>query len=99
MCYQSVGLIARAIEEAGIPTISMTSARDVTESVKPPRAVFLNFPLGFQTGKPFDRELQMSILRDAFEALKTITEPGTIVDLPYEWQPGDNSWEDNVLKD
>lgn len=63
----------------------MTSARDITALVKPPRAVFLDFPLGHQTGKPFDRELQMSIVKDAFQALKTIKEPGTIVDLPYQW--------------
>ncbi|MBI2909244.1 MAG: hypothetical protein HYX92_16490 [Chloroflexi bacterium] len=74
------------MEEGGIPTISMTSARDITALVKPPRAVFLNFPLGHQTGKPFERELQISIIKDAFTALMTIKEPGTIVDLPYEWR-------------
>ena len=44
------------------------SARDVMEAVKPPRAVFVDFPLGHNTGKPFDKELQLNILKDAFEA-------------------------------
>jgi hypothetical protein len=88
-----VGLIARVVEESGIPTISVSSARDITELVKPPRSVFVNFPLGHETGKPFDRDLQMEIVKDAFEALKTIEEPGAIVDLPYEWEEGDDSWE------
>ena len=88
-----MGLIARTVEEGGIPTISVSSARDITESVKPPRSVFLNFPLGHTTGKPFHRDLQMKIIKDAFDALKSIKEPGTIVDLPYQWQEGDDSWE------
>jgi len=88
-----VGLIARIVEEGGIPTISASSARDITESVKPPRSVFVNFPLGHTTGKPFDRELQMKIIKDAFDALKSIKEPGTIIDLPYQWEQGDDSWE------
>lgn len=81
------------MEEGGIPTISVSSARDVTEMVKPPRSVFVNFPLGHTTGKPFDRELQMSIIKDAFNALKSIKTPGTIIDLPYQWNEGDDSWE------
>ena len=35
----------------------------------------------------------MKNIKDAFEALKSITEPGAIVDLPYEWEEGDDSWE------
>jgi len=88
-----VGLIARVVEESGIPTISASSARDITELVKPPRSVFVNFPLGHTTGKPFDRDLQTRIIRDAFEGLKSIRDPGAIVDLPYEWQEGDDTWE------
>lgn len=68
------------------------SARDIMVAVKAPRAVFVNFPLGHNTGKPFDRELQMSILKDALSALATIKQPGTIVDLPYQWSE-DDSWE------
>ena len=68
------------------------SARDIMTAVKAPRAVFVNFPLGHNTGKPFDRELQMSILKDALSALATIEQPGTIVDLPYQWSE-DDSWE------
>ncbi len=98
MCHQSVGLIARAAEEAGIPTISMTSALDITQAVKPPRSVFVNFPLGHQTGKPHQPELQRSIILDAFRALETIATPGTIVTLPYVWDDSDDSWEDREYR-
>jgi hypothetical protein len=82
------------VEAAGIPTLCMTSARDITQAVKPPRAVFLNFPLGHQTGKPGDPELQRRIVTDAMRAFETIAAPGTIVDLPYVWDANDRSWEE-----
>lgn len=68
---------------------------DITRLVRPPRAVFVNFPLGHQTGKKFEPELQKSILKDALNALSTIKEPGTIVELPYRWAD-DDSWEEHV---
>lgn len=93
MCHQSVGLIARVVEEAGIPTLCMTSALDITQSVKAPRAVFVNFPLGHQTGRPNDPAIQRQIVRDALRAFETIGTPGEIVQLPYVWDPNDRTWE------
>src|SRR4029077_5389020 len=92
-CHQSVGLIARVVEAAGIPTLSMTSALDITQAVKPPRAVFVNFPLGHQTARPDQPELQRQILMDAMRAFETITSPATIVELPYIWDKKDRTWE------
>jgi D-proline reductase (dithiol) PrdB len=80
-----VGLIARAIEEAGIPTISLSSAYDLTSLVKPPRSFFVNYPLGHTAGKPFDRENQMAILKNALGHAGEIAEPGTIMELPLVW--------------
>jgi hypothetical protein len=93
VCHQSVGLIARIVEAAGIPTLCMTSALDITRAVNPPRAVFLNFPLGHQTGKPNQPDLQRQILRDALHAFESIDRPGSIVELPYVWDENDRTWE------
>jgi hypothetical protein len=71
----------------------MTSALDITQAVKPPRSVFVNFPLGHQAGKPNDRELQRLIVGDAMRAFQTIKTAGEIVELPYVWHPEDTSWE------
>ena len=71
----------------------MTSALDITQSVKPPRAVFVNFPLGHQTGRPNDAAIQRAIVRDAMRAFETIATPGEIVRLPYVWDPNDRTWE------
>ena len=81
-----MGLIARAIEEAGIPTVSMSSALDISTLVKPPKTFFVNYPLGHTTGKPFDRNNQMQIIKAALGGAGDIGEPGTIVQLPFEWE-------------
>jgi hypothetical protein len=89
-----VGLVAREIERAGIPTLCMSSAWDITHAVRPPRSVFVNFPLNHQTGKAGDPALQRRILHDAFRAFETFWAPGQILCLPYVWDPADRSWED-----
>jgi hypothetical protein len=72
----------------------MTSALDITQAVNPPRAVFLNFPLGHQTGKPHQPDLQRQIVRDSMRAFETIAKSGSIVELPYIWDPNDRRWEE-----
>ncbi len=53
--------------------------------VKAPRPVFVNFPPGRPCGKPHDIELQRSILIDALQYFTSASEPGRVLDLPYEW--------------
>jgi hypothetical protein len=89
-----VGLTARVIEAAGIPTLCMSSAWDITFAVRPPRAVFVDFPLNHQTGKAHDPVLQRRILLDAFAAFERLWAPGQMVSLPYVWDPADRSWEE-----
>jgi D-proline reductase (dithiol) PrdB len=89
-----VGLIARVIEAAGIPTISMTSAWDITAAVDPPRAVYLHYPLGHTTGRPGDPEGQRAIVRAALQA-GIGARRGEIVPLPFRWE-GDAGWEDRA---
>lgn len=90
MCHQSVGLIARAVEAAGIPTLCLTSAWSITRSVWPPRAAFVDLPLGHTSGRPGDRDGQRRLVRNALAAFESITVPGTIVDLGESW--GDDAW-------
>jgi hypothetical protein len=77
----------------------MTCALDITQAVNPPRAVFLNFPLGHQTGKPHQPELQRRIVREAMQAFETISQPGQIIQLPYIWDPNDRTWEETDYTD
>ncbi len=65
--------------------MSVSVARDVTERVKPPRAVFVPFRMGHHFGVPHHRSLQRRIITDALDLITTATESGTIVDLPLIW--------------
>lgn len=69
MCNQSVGLIQRAIEYAGITTVSISLLREITEKIRPPRALFVPYPLGFPLGEPNNPPLQLRIMRAAFALL------------------------------
>jgi D-proline reductase (dithiol) PrdB len=81
-----VGLIQREIESAGISTISISIVRGITERVKPPRSVFLDWPFGHPLGEPSDVQQQRTVLIDALNALYSIDTPGAIIDLPYKWK-------------
>lgn len=70
----------------GIPTISISLNRTITEKVKPPRTLLVDFPLGHPMGNPFDKGLQRQILMEALKYLKEIIEPGTIVDLTKKYR-------------
>lgn len=69
MCNQSVGLIAGIIEKAGIPTVALSLLREIAEKVKPPRTLFVPFPLGCPLGRPFDPELQTRIVLAGLQML------------------------------
>jgi hypothetical protein len=81
-----VGLIQRAAEEAGISTISMGNMADRMAHISPPRALLVKFPRGSMLGEPGNAKRQRRIIMDALEALSTMTEPGTIKELPYRWK-------------
>ena len=84
-----MGLIARHIEAAGIPTLCMGSALDIIKAGNPPRAAFLDYPLGHTTGKPHQPELQREILIQAFEGFTSMTVPGSVKVLPFRWSEED----------
>lgn len=69
MCNQSVGLIQAVIEKRGIPTVSITLLEEVTEKVKPPRALFVDRLLGYPLGAPHQPELQRRIILAALDLL------------------------------
>jgi len=54
--------------------------------IKPPRALRVKFGRGSMFGEPGNVERQRQIVKDALEALKTMTVPGTVLELPYRWR-------------
>jgi D-proline reductase (dithiol) PrdB len=99
-CHVAAGVLARAIERRGVPTTSLTTLYKQARSVKPPRATFLDFPLGCPGGRPGMPEEQRAIIRTAVQ-----TGVGTSEDtawelprLPFTWDAdGNRDWEDLVV--
>ena len=75
----------------------MSSAYSITVATNPPRAVYLDFPLGHTSGRPHDRKEQLAIMRDTFAAFKGIATQGSIVSLNYRWAE-DDAWKDGVMR-
>ena len=92
-----MGLIAREIERRGIPTLSLSSALSITRAVNPPRAAYLDFPLGHTAGKPHDADGNREILRAALQGFDSLRRPGEIVHLPFAWA-ADDAWKDDVMR-
>ena len=89
MCHQTVSLIARHLESKGLPTLCLGSARDILLAGRPPRAVFVDYPLGHSAGKPFDKSDQYTVVRQALENFESVSEAGRLIEIPVSWPDGE----------
>jgi hypothetical protein len=78
-------LVQREIERRGIPTVSLSVARDVSEMVRPPRVVFAPFMMGHHFGVPFHRELQRRMIFEALDHLVHAQVSGETRVVPVTW--------------
>jgi len=92
-----VSLVARTLEENGIPTVVIGSARDIVEECGVPRFLFSDFPLGNPCGKPDDRTMQRDIVGYAFDLFETARLPRTTVQTPFVWDE-DASWKERYAR-
>ena len=97
MCHQTVSLVARHLEEQGIPTVVVGSARDIVEECGVPRFLFTDFPLGNPCGKPGDPAMQRHIVDMALDLAEGAGAPRTTVQTPYAWSE-DEGWRDRFMQ-
>ena len=90
-------LIARHLEANGVPTVILGSARDIVEHCGVPRFLFTDFPLGNPCGKPYDTQMQNSIVSHSFDVLEEATTAGLTVASPFQWA-GDETWRERYLE-
>jgi D-proline reductase (dithiol) PrdB len=76
LCHQSIGLVARALELSGIPTMTLAVVKDVVESVRPPRVAFYDGQPGTVSGLPNFPEHQRRILDEALRLIEPMDQPG-----------------------
>jgi len=87
VCHQTVCLLARHFEANGLPTLILGSALDILQAGKPPRAKFLDYPLGFESGRSFDKENQLAVVTAAVKGFDTMTSAG-VEPLDFTWDDG-----------
>ena len=82
------------IEARGIPTLVIGTAYDIMSHVVPPRAAFVDHPVGRTFGPPNERLRHTAVLRRALAELPKFTSAGEIHDLGCQWLPsGSREWE------
>jgi len=85
VCHQTLSLVARYLEAAGISTVLLVCAKDIVEHCGVPRAMFSDFPLGNAAGKPNDPASQSATLELAFRTLESAPAARTTVQSPQRW--------------
>ena len=68
-------MLAHYFESEGLSTVLVGFVREHIEALKPPRALWLDFPMGRPLGKPNDPGFQMKVIRSAFNLLEQSAGP------------------------
>ena len=80
----SVGHVARAFEEAGVPTtaIYVSAFRHVAVEMALPRVLITRHPFGRPVGPAHDSERQLAVVTAALDLVNTATEGRSIREMP-----------------
>lgn len=89
MCQQSVGLLQRGLDEAGLATVSITLVPEITEQVQPSLSCFVAMPFGLPLGGIGDSATHTAIVRATLEEAYRPHTAGDIVDLGFRWTQDD----------
>jgi D-proline reductase (dithiol) PrdB len=76
LCHQSIGLVARALELEGVPTMTLAVVKDVVDSVRPPRVALYDGEPGSVSGLPNFPEHQRRILDEALRLIEPMDQAG-----------------------
>ena len=96
VCHQTMSLVARELEAAGIATMILGAAKDIVEHVGVPRLLFSDLPLGHAAGLPHDRDSQDFTLEMGLRVLEAAPAARTTVQSPLRW-PGGDAWRQAYL--
>lgn len=91
-----MSLVARYLEEHGLPTVVIATARDIVETCGVARMVFTDFPLGNPCGEPHDTAMQRQIVNAALGLLESAEAPRTTVQSPFVWSRGER-WKELIF--
>ena len=75
--------LAYYLEREGLLTTGISLVRENTESMRPPRALWVPFPLGRPLGKPADPDFQLDVIEAALNLLQRPRGP-VLEDYPHD---------------
>jgi D-proline reductase (dithiol) PrdB len=75
LCHQTMALLARAIEQEGIPTVMIAVERTVVDSIRPPRCGYYEGEFGAVAGKPNWKEYQLRVLDEVIRLIEPLDQP------------------------
>lgn len=81
-----MGLLARFLEERGIPTASVYLQRGMVESVPAPRMLLLRWPFGHPFGEPNQPALQATVFHRLMQLFEVANAFGYLDDPDWPWR-------------
>ena len=75
LCHQTLGIVARALEKANVPTMMLSVDRAMTDLVRPPRTAYYAGEFGSVVGKPNWKEYQLRVLDESLRWIETFDQP------------------------
>jgi D-proline reductase (dithiol) PrdB len=89
-----VGLVARAVEAAGIPTVTLNMIWPFQRMIGMPRVAAIEHPFGRPFGDVDDTATQREVLLAALAVFEKAREPGHVEHLPFVWHedPAETKW-------
>jgi D-proline reductase (dithiol) PrdB len=80
-----VGLVARVVEAAGIPTVTLNLIWPYQRLVGMPRVAAIEYPFARPYGDVDDADGQRAVLRAALGVFEAAVEPGHVEHLTFRW--------------
>ncbi len=89
-----MGLVARVVEAAGIPTATLNMIWRYQNLVGMPRVAAIEHPFGRPYGDVGDTKTQSAVLRAGLAVFEQASEPGHVEHLQFRWHedPKETKW-------
>ena len=89
-----MGLVARIIEAAGIPTVTLNMIWVYNRIIGMPRVAAIEHPFGRPFGDCDDAQTQGAVLRASLGVFGSADQPGQVEHLPFRWheEPKQTKW-------
>ncbi|MEQ8763735.1 MAG: glycine/sarcosine/betaine reductase selenoprotein B family protein [Planctomycetota bacterium] len=86
LCVQTICVLARAFEERGFATVTISLLPELSRLVGAPRSLEVSFPFGAPCGNPGNRDLQRAIVKEMLTLFETASAFGARRSTEHRWR-------------